>query len=393
MSRYSLETISPVHIGNGSKLNQASFLREGNVVYIVDPDTFTTFLPLNLKNRLIEIAEKGERLNLHKFLPDDVKKRFKNQCFYKIPLFSPPTHNGKYCLFEINEFIKKYNQTYIPGSELKGAFRTAILFHLVQDNFDTIAPQIEELAGVPVKQMIRQGRGLSPAQRKSATERIKEIEKKIQDTLIRGKEKDAKYDILKLLQISDSNPVPAEKSLMAGKTVVLGPRGILGFAIFQELLQTGLKFEISAISIPETIKIGTIANSLGFSDNQKAIFNNIGTIFHIGYNFTKEVIATETEFFKNAPYNKKDGILRQLENIANKNSPQSPVIRIGMGEGVLSHTIWLAIKKKDENLYRKILNLSNAEIFPKSRRLYEDKDGNYYTMGWVKIVRDEGTKP
>jgi len=392
VAKYSLEILSPVHIGNGNKLNQASFLMERDIVYVVNPDTFVAFLPQNLKIQLLEIAEKGERLSLHKFLPKEIKNKIKTRCFYKIPLAATPLHSGKYRLFEIDEFIKESNNSYIPGSELKGALRTAIIFQLIQDNFDSVVSHIQNLKGIPVKQMIRQGKGLLKNEKKVASEQIKRIEGEIQNCLMRGKEKDAKYDILKLLQISDSKSTPAENSLVVGKTIVLDcEKGPLGFAIYQEFLKPGCKFEIPTISIPETAKKEEITNCLGFSENQKDVIRRIENLFQTAYEFTKELIEAEGDYFKNISlldHNKKARILKQLEMIASKNTPRTPIMRIGMGEGVLSHTIWLAIKKKDKNLYQQILNLQPTETFPKSRKLYEDRDGNYYTMGWVQLKKE-----
>lgn len=386
MGKYTIKILSPVHIGNGNKLNQAAFLLEKNIVYVANPKIFTEILPDNLKHDLLQIAEKGKRLNLHKFLNEATKLKFKNQCLYKIPLASSPLHFDKFRLFEFDEFIKRYNFSYIPGSELKGAFRTAILHHFLSDKeiFSNVITLIKELKDVPLKEIM-----VHQDTKKNKKEKVDKIEEQLHRRLFRGKGNDAKYDILKLLQISDSNLLPAENTLSIGKTIVLGPKGILKFAIFQELLIPDIEFEIPTISFTEITKTQTIANSLGFSDIQLQVLD-IDSIFKITCDFTREVIEAEKEYFQtqNANNKIKNIILSQLNDMASKNTPQTPVIRIGMGEGLLSHTIWLVIKKQDRDLYNQLLNLKKDEIFPKSRKLYEDKNGNYHTMGWVQVMKD-----
>ncbi|MBW2030052.1 MAG: type III-A CRISPR-associated RAMP protein Csm5 [Deltaproteobacteria bacterium] len=116
--------ITPVHIGSGEKLNKVDVAVDSNRCVVVDVESLLLRLQDN-KDALNEFGHEG--FNMTRFLrkfkisPKSVEK-------YSI-------HNkGRVVLkerFKIQEMIKTgLGNPYIPGSSIKGAIRTVLLWHL-----------------------------------------------------------------------------------------------------------------------------------------------------------------------------------------------------------------------------------------------------------------------
>lgn len=415
---YSLEILSPVHIGSGDKYNQASFFEENNYIFVFDPSIFLGLLPDNIKRKIIETVENRGVLTLQSFLDNSLKTKLKKGCLYSIPVKSIVDINS---IKEIEEIIKKKNEIFIPGSEIKGALRTAILYKLLMnDYYKLLEDRIKELENLYLPQVIRKKikntlesefeknnnlkiSDLSKNKKeevkkqlkrknKEICEKIDKIAGEINKICFRGFKDDAKYDFLKLLQVSDSEYKRIdEKTLFIGKTIVLSSKGLLPFAIFQEFLNyNGLKFKMHTLDFQGLNNSDLLFKSLGFKDKQKEFIKGLPQIFEASYEFANELIVEEEKYFRNSNLNdeKKNIILHELNTIKSSNSKDTPVLRIGMGQGFESLTMWLAIKKHNESLYKSLLGISSGTSFSKSRKLYEDEKGNFHTLGWVRIISE-----
>ena len=128
-----IEVISPVHIGDGERLRlNLDFVWRGGKVQIIDLERlFSSFPPERLTPDLSRI-------------PDNLLSQFILRTY---PLRQPPR--------EIYTFIKTLERPYIPGSSIKGAFRTAFAQVLFPEDFDLLSlPKDRRRAARPIEERI-----------------------------------------------------------------------------------------------------------------------------------------------------------------------------------------------------------------------------------------------
>ncbi len=139
MSKYQhaqlkITTLSPLHIGNGEQLSPVGefFTTQENVYFLDNDKLISTVKNLGKLDEYIQIILKeGIGLDFYKTLkewdidPKEFSKREIN--LNQTGLLS--THNNI-----LHQCIKTNQQAYIPGSSLKGLFRTAMICHFFLKN-------------------------------------------------------------------------------------------------------------------------------------------------------------------------------------------------------------------------------------------------------------------
>jgi CRISPR-associated protein Csm5 len=120
--KYYIKIITPVHIGSGNEYGKWDFSTEGNKVFIVDI------------NELLERNTNNTYLISH--FAEDTHKNL-TELLNKAKIKDPPTlyhlAGDIQNMQKLNEHIKTSGEPYIPGSSIKGAIRTAILWKLAKD--------------------------------------------------------------------------------------------------------------------------------------------------------------------------------------------------------------------------------------------------------------------
>jgi CRISPR type III-A-associated RAMP protein Csm5 len=129
--KYEIEVISPVHIGSGGTISPIEYVVEDNF-YRVDMDKIFGDEQFET-DRFIEDAKKGT-FYLGKFAPELAKEHVR----YTLDI-SHPTRTNLQGLIgskssEVREFIKTKDDAYIPGTSIKGAIRTAILWWVLKND-------------------------------------------------------------------------------------------------------------------------------------------------------------------------------------------------------------------------------------------------------------------
>lgn len=212
---------------------------------------------------------------------------------------------------------------------------------------------------------------------------IGKIEEDLQIKLFRANnQKDAKYDILKFLHISDTELKNPKDCLFISN---LETKGInKGFPLFQELCKKDQTFVCQGFRIEHN---KAILDRLGFDENQKWIVSNPKNLFECCFDFNDRILQEEIKYF--SKHNHK--IVEKLQAIKHKNTLDSPVIRIGKNEGYLSLTMGLLIKDRNETLYNNVLghatkNTSYTGNFPKTRRTVNFENGDVDTCGWIQLT-------
>ncbi|MEM1513402.1 MAG: type III-A CRISPR-associated RAMP protein Csm5 [Candidatus Thermoplasmatota archaeon] len=355
-NRLELEVLTPLHVGNGNVFTSIDFVIENKNFIKMDFDKFAGYCIENNISLVEEINKEKEDFKMEDFLkknnlnPTDFSQ-------YSIPMKIDfdRIRNTKP---QIREFIKNIEGfPYIPGSSIKGAIRTALLWKIVSEEkvFDYCKELLEKKYIKPNEACIR-------------------LEKEIF-----GKE--PHYDILRALRISDTLPFSLSSLEINEIKIVGNPRTI---PTYIESIKRGEKtsfyFRID----------NELLNKHIFKENLVKEYMKKEEIFKICSEFSKEIILKQLNYkfsnvTKNVFYKLKDEIENCKEN--------EMILNLGWGGGWHAKTIGLKAEKFEEwekgrNLRKKLGLGRNPKTgkfvlkFPKTRRVSYN---NEYPLGWVKI--------
>jgi len=136
MSTQTLKVVSPLHIGNGKELTPLDIYPGDGVIYVLDTGRLTDDL-LGMGINLEEI------LHLLKNPPGDayvwkgyIDELHLNPAEYALYTLKIHGETGKRSM-QIKEFIKMNGKPYVPGSSIKGALRTAVLYKVLKECGDS----------------------------------------------------------------------------------------------------------------------------------------------------------------------------------------------------------------------------------------------------------------
>jgi len=390
-----LRTLTPVFVGSGEVLTPLSYVVESGRAYVVDPDRFLEVLTDEQKENYIswvepildELSElnvsRGDRelkrrrrevetrLSLEVFLKErlDVEPvRFLREAgclMYEVTCRARPGLRG------FSPHIKDLeHRPYIPGSEIKGAVRTSVLYAVLgeEDRRKAFLEKVEELKGY---------RELS---RRNLERKLEDLTSGVEGNL-RGAKNDAKYDLLKFVSVSDSEPMTSENL----RIEVLRSEGTSRYTrTFLEVLAEGAEasFYVRVDGLPDVGRLGLEALKNWLS---------LDRLLEACYERSKDILEEEGRYFKD-----QGAILDQISRLKEENEPSSPLLRLGWGQGFLSTTVDLRVKQADPELYEEgirepISRLRNwrtrKDNFPKTRRVIVDrKDRPVSLLGWVKLI-------
>lgn len=423
---FEIKVLSPVHIGCGETYSGLNYILGKGKLYYIDADRVLECLD-GYQNAFVKWLEDesnkiaGLESKIYEFKKT---RKFKEKKEYTSKLWqiTKQFHLEKFCCLnkvhlnslkkaanyvipvkekifdstKIEKFISQINRPYIPGTEVKGAIRTAVLYKLIKDNdshFHEMKKRIEEF-GLEYSDKID-----AVKNQKKPNKRIKDVlnkemgnlAQKMENLVLKSPGKnDAKYDLLKYLSVSDSALLAPDHSLCVSyATLFTPPRS--RFRIYHEYCKPETVFKFEDISVENTaIKM----NKLGFTKEQKDIVSNLENIFACCHDFSHDLLEEEMPFYKT---HGKTSISDHLRSIAKVNTPDNPVLRIGKDQGFLSLTIGLLFKKKAPKLYEKVLihatksksyDSNQGGPLPKTRKIVH-YDGDELTSGWVKILPQE----
>ncbi|GIK12855.1 MAG: hypothetical protein HBSIN01_17450 [Candidatus Brocadia sinica] len=418
--RLQIKTLSPVHIGNGEKYNGLAYIANRENVLLYDSNKIMENLTTQQKQRFmlwleqnigeierLETQKRKERdeeekrkinqtlrdaqkkLSLKEFIENSIRDTTTKNKFNNNFLYSVKAETKIFSNVDIDCFTKQNNKSYIPGTEIKGGIRTAVAYHLLQDeghwryfkkeleNFgNNYRKELQQISG-------QKGRWVNDVKKKLTNEMGK-IEDTLQNKLFRVIDKnDAKYDLLKLLHIGDTELIASINCLFVSNFEVTGISR--GFPLFQELCKKDTVFTCQGFKLENN---KTILDKLGFTHEQKWVVSDIKNLLQCCYEFTDRLLYEEIGYFSKL---NKPKIVSILQYIMQQNIPTSPIIRIGKNEGYLSLTIGLLVKDKDKDLYNNVFchatkNTSYSGNFLKTRRIVNLSNNEQDTLGWVKLI-------
>ncbi len=419
---FSLEVLSPTHIGNGNKLSRLDYgVKDGNL-YVFNLQRIMEGMNERNIERLISFMEDFGKDRSFQDLGDLLKQEFRltrweNLCSYIVPIAE---HSGR--IRDINENIKTGNRVYIPGSSLKGAIRTAITYCLLKHEGYKF-----ELGHKEIEEKDRRGNNKSKKRkvtylilvkpdgtkvegfREESKDRFKAainvIESEINRELFGGI---GDKDILKVLNISDSEAKMVNDSIEVRKVYVAntssfvkirGKREIKMHPEYYECIKSEVIFKNIHIKLKEklieTCPMKKYKKALEYIKNWKKCV----------YEFTKDLLEAEIEFWKSekvegniskaygsSPHRyivkkfNKEEVIKQLEKIKSLNTTESPVIRLGKLAGYFPHSVGLLLVRNGYDMGDDVAKIifpfqHSGGPHPFTRRLTLDNQ----TLGWCRL--------
>jgi len=335
-----IETLSPVHVGSGEKYTAVDFtITDGRVIFL---DTSRVFQELERRGEdLLRVAEdigRG-RLRVEDLIGD--LNEFKRR---EVPFTGVRERR------EILKHIQSAGNLYIPGSTIKGAIRTAILWKAVKDDRRLLEWTVEYL-----KNQIRGNRRPDP----------KKLDDGLEAKVFRSSEllrkDDPKNDLLRALRVTDST--------FFRKSRVYEVRflNMRGFSVLAECIDGGDFAEVE-VGIDE-VTLSYLKQKLDFDDVREATRE-----------FAEEIVNAEVE--RGYPERTKNEFRNVLK-------ARGLILRIGWGIGWYSTTIGTLLRTRREfEDIRRRLKLGRSprgnrpsRNFPVTRRV--TFDGR--PLGWVSI--------
>nr|WP_302755560.1 type III-A CRISPR-associated RAMP protein Csm5 [uncultured Megasphaera sp.] len=245
---YELTCISPIHIGNGELLKQYEYIftkdRNQQRIYFLDKAKWMTFL---VRHDLIDDYAQSVfsgRMNLYGWL--------QSQRIGSLSAIIREVRNASADVYLVRERQQRVNDIsrqvktpdgvpYIPGSTLKGAIRSAILFHDIRQHPEAYLPFWNRIKAAMEAGNRRQMRDLAQNIERQAFTRLKQQKNRPDDAL---------QSVMKGLAVSDAMLVGHERdTVILQKYDVSSIRreGLKGhpLALFRECIPAGRKFRFS----------------------------------------------------------------------------------------------------------------------------------------------------
>jgi len=358
--RVRVKVLSPVHVGNGEKISRLEFLVEKGRLKVYKFDriisTIERIANPQLKNNAYLWFKTSKNLSLEEFLRNFKLTLEPN---YELEI------NGSFNFSQVEEFIKTLEGPYIPGSELKGSIRHLIACAWFMDKPDLVIKKI--------RQLLESGRANDRKEQDKAEKYLENLVYYPQN------ETNAQFDVLKVLSIPDSQPLPYQ-SLRVEVPKLIGSNRTL-FPC--EALKEGVEFEME-ININKNAYRGLETQrklpEIGkhFSD-ENAFWN---FLVDCSKKFYSKLLDEEIKFFQNRQPNTEEH-LKRLKNYLNTGGV---LLRLGKHEGILSTTLLLIVKDKDKALFDKFFKATQniaREQTNKTRRV----NSQGLTFGWLLLER------
>jgi len=341
-----IETLSPLHIGDGSTLIPLEYVLEDGLVKVVNLDFLLEALPEKIASQLGEemvpmrdfLNEKNQGHLLRK--PElysrtiELSKEARRALEHDLDRRNRQQINKA----QIKTFVKTGGKPFIPGSSIKGAIRTALAYHILKE---VRREKVEKILDASVKLDERGGRKFVPGERDAVEKYLLRADDGIDE------------DILMLLGITDSAAVEAD-DLVVVRGQRLASRSFISTGYY-EALNTGVK---------TTFRV--FFNEFGDGVQRRRDASLIPTtpqeLFAILNEFARDLIDFEKR--QNAKMQKRgdpqkylkdfERIIKFCDNLEAKmrGNPNAGFMALGWGTGWHSKTVGILLNKDPEKFLR-----------------------------------------
>ncbi|MDZ7391318.1 MAG: type III-A CRISPR-associated RAMP protein Csm5 [candidate division KSB1 bacterium] len=440
---YTITCLSPVHIGTNMKYDRFTATFHQGTWYVIDLDRVLAG-GADAEELARDMAERtfswAAWLKEHDLRPQQVS-------LYALPCPEDPGETP------VLEAIKDaYGRPYVPGTSLKGALRRALLWHLISNNDDHRRLVQRYLRICLRRREILNALGTSPDFRPERVQRalaqvfglqqndaqewqktlylLLEVRpgsvpeqrdnKRLAATLERlGKSrewlaqkieravlgKDPKYDLLRALQVLDSEPLPAERltvglvwtyTLRDGHLVE--KRDQEGqYKNYAEWLPPGTATTVQ-VRLDEFL-FSPAARELGLAGERERVIRSLAGACNAS---AQRLITAEKEFFSQHGRQSLRDFYAQLEASLAGLPEGAFLLNLGWGSGWQAKTIGDLVRaalgeetfeelRRSYGVGRHPQTKQFSKPFPKTRRLAYQAGAPVWPLGWVQLTPTAGT--
>ncbi len=356
MTKYIMTTLSPIHIGNGDVLSPLYYYLEPDkkFLHVFYPETLMRYVkPSSLGNfmnyfnlHVNQYHQQKKRSDLLFSISDLVQKGVLDKVIFsetpdlKLANFSKET--TKKAL--IQKTLKSLESPCIPGSTIKGVIRSAILFDILLTKSQAeLAHLVAEVKQLRSNEMMKLDKILIAREIKNDIFRAMTVS----DCLF-NKEETAIFDysILGNNEFSNSAVEMLKENQVSEFTLHLN------HALLQKNKQANLNANGKASKFKQEL----------------ADYFTEENINHVLHQFAAAYIEEQISYFRSHSLHSS---VKAFETLKKKNTPQAPLIFVGMHTGYLAHTVSLAIKQKDKELY--VREFKEVFATPLMQKNFKDK--------------------
>ena len=386
--KYQLQTLTPVHIGSGETLNQIDGCYANGRWYHIDLERVLAHPSTDLNALTSEMSQRQFRWQ--RYLSQRNVDPSECSDYSLLCPQSPET-------VEIREAIKAIdNRPYIPGSTLKGALRTALLGEILYADDD-----VYEKSQNHIDTLIDRGPRGNPRREQPA----RQIEQ-----LAFGK--DPNHDLLRALQVSDTQPLKSdalEIGLVWTVTLNRNNRLVQKIDRGQEYKHFLQQFQAQQ-RLTFTLKIDDFLfrnrekARLGYTDSQEQTLRDIAEVCRSD---ADALMQQELAFYDDYGFSEIADAYDKLIRINNTLDEGAFLLQIGWGTGYRANTVTNTFTSiiadddadptEDEDLWmdlRERFRLGQSRsrrdhydprAFPKTRRILYRGRNPICPLGWVKV--------
>jgi len=369
LEKYTLEitTLSPVHIGDGGELTPLDYVMRDRIIHVIDEDRlFEELEGRRLVNRFINHIESNSRVSLEDFI-----KRFMRSVapkFYEdLTKYSLEVLSERIKGRQISTFIKNADgKAYIPGSEIKGAIRIALLHSILE----------KDPAKIPL--VLRMIINDNPDE----------------DALLRPRIGEPHGDLGRLIRPSDSTAIDrlcvAQMYRASIKLVRLIPLSLV------EVIPENVTARAELTLISSRKVISEIGGSVSIQEIAKACIKKARAVIELEKNRISRIIREKSEDVWAMLNRFYDDLLRKLDQCGETEA----LLRIGGGQGLYSTTLVSALMK--DASFKGIIEAREVEGGRRLRQVRRlllggrpynvkvvDVNGRLMPLGWIKVVFKE----
>lgn len=368
--RYTIEIMSPVHVGSGDELSRLDYVWRGGKLFVLDLDGLLAQPGVSAEELSEFLAEPG--FSLGHYLRE---RRIAPEAVAKNTVDCPADPRGSAVCQQIKDV---YHRPYIPGSSLKGAIRTAILWWAMKEDpqrFKSAERTVRRGLSKMQRQVDRRPRGARGITRRWAGKIGGEMER-LSDLF----GEDPNRDLLRALQVSDAAPHASEDlKVQLVETYSLDREGRLSpserLRIFAELLKVGSTTELT-VRIDESL---FAYEQLGFIGKRDWL-----ELPSVCGEYAGSLTEAEDAFYRDHRASGVADFYGRLRQELNNAGEGAFLLAIGWGSGWETKTVGRLLREDDPALFSELrekfrLGKMGYDVFPKTRRLV----GGKYPLGWI----------
>jgi CRISPR-associated protein Csm5 len=353
--RHKITALTPVHIGNGERLSNMEYAWSENRLWVIDIDMLVKKAGIPAESISYSMSKErfdmGFFLRQHNLKPSTVSR-------YSLSCREQPG-------VEIQSQLKDgLSRAYIPGSSIKGAIRTALLWNILKD---------DEALNTKASELLFETLSNPKAKKNQIDENIMKLAFGV----------DPNHDLLRALLVSDSSIIPADRLSVSGVKVLSLTEDSYYWKLnlSAEAIMEGPAGEFD-LKVDRYLLKGEAAAELQFTNAH--ILDKIGPAC---MSFAEDYINREEEFFSECGLSEVESFYTKLKGLMKpEHRGKGFLVHLGWGSGWHGMTVarlFPDIVERIRDIYG--MGRRDFEEFPKSRKLI-NSNGKLYPIGWIWVA-------